>query len=66
MIPNDEIRELILKKAPTESIKESARKAGMQTLREDGMKKAREGKISLPDVLRVTKKDKQWDADFRR
>ena len=58
MIPNDEIRELILKKAPTESIKEAARRVGMETLREDGMKKAREGKIALPDVLRVTKKDK--------
>jgi len=58
MIPNDEIRELILKKAPTESIKEAARRVGMETLHEDGMKKAREGKIALPDVLRVTKKDK--------
>ena len=58
MIPNDEMRELILKKAPTETIKEAARRAGMETLREDGMKKAREGKIALPDVLRVTKKDK--------
>ncbi len=57
MIPDDKIRDLILKKAPTESIKDAARKAGMETLREDGMRKAREGKIALSDVLRVTKED---------
>ena len=57
MIPDDKIRDLILKKAPAESIKDAARKAGMETLREDGMRKAREGKIALSDVLRVTKED---------
>ncbi len=57
MIPNEEIRELILKKAPTEKIKEAARRAGMQTLREDGMKKSASGIVALPDVLRITKSD---------
>jgi len=57
MLPDEEIRKLIMEKAPTERIKEAARKAGMQTLREDGVKKSAQGIIALPDALRATKKD---------
>ncbi len=59
MVTNEEIRGLILEKAPTEGVKEGARKAGMQTLREDGMKKSVLGIVALPDVLRMTKSDKK-------
>ena len=57
MIPDEEIRGLIMEKAPTERIKAAARRAGMQTLREDGMKKSASGIIALSDVLRMTKSD---------
>jgi len=57
MILDEEIRGLILEKAPTERIKAAARRAGMQTLREDGMKKSASGIVALSDVLRMTKSD---------
>lgn len=54
---NSEIRDLILSKAQEQAIKQCARRLGMQTLREDGLLKAREGITSLEEVLRVTAAD---------
>jgi len=48
------IRRLISEKAEEHNIREEARKEGLVTLREDGMIKAREGIITLEEVLRVT------------
>jgi type IV pilus assembly protein PilB len=50
---NDEIRSLILAKASNTEIEAAAVKAGMSRLREDGMKKVREGVTSLAEVVRV-------------
>ena len=51
------IKELVLSKAQEQAIKQQARREGMQTLREDGILKARNGLTSLEEVLRVTARD---------
>ncbi len=57
MLMNDEIRELVLRKASRETIKEVARKYGMVTLREDGMQKVLKGITTVEEVMRVTAAD---------
>lgn len=51
------IKELILKRAQESEIKNLARKEGMKTLRENGIKKVLEGATTLEEVLRVTAPD---------
>src|SRR6185369_9361056 len=54
---DDEIRELILKKVDAGTIKRSAMKHGMRTLREDGAKKVLAGLTTIEEVLSVTQED---------
>ena len=54
LLMNDDIRELILEKAPSNVIKEKGRSQGMQTLREAGWHKVKEGISTISEVLRVT------------
>ncbi len=54
---NEEIRSLILRKAPTGEIRRHATAQGMLTLREDGWAKARAGVTTVEEVLRVTQED---------
>ncbi|MFQ5827714.1 MAG: type IV-A pilus assembly ATPase PilB [Candidatus Methylomirabilia bacterium] len=49
-----EIRDLILKSAPTAEIGEAARRQGMKTLREAGLTKVLDGITTMEEVLRVT------------
>ncbi|MDD5166586.1 MAG: ATPase, T2SS/T4P/T4SS family [Candidatus Omnitrophica bacterium] len=51
------IRDLILARAQEHIIKEQARKEGMLTLREDGLRAALEGLTTLEEVARVTAPD---------
>jgi type II secretory ATPase GspE/PulE/Tfp pilus assembly ATPase PilB-like protein len=51
---DDTVRQLILTKATSQIIRESARKKGMTTLREDGWKKVAKGITTVEEVLRVT------------
>ena len=51
---NDDIRELILDKAPSNVIKTKGRANGMKTLREAGWDKVRSGMSTVSEVLRVT------------
>jgi type IV pilus assembly protein PilB len=53
LIPTREIRGLILERASGDDIRAAARSGGTSTLREDGLKKLREGVTSAPEVLRV-------------
>lgn len=48
---------MILRKATTNEIKEVAVKAGMKTLRDDGLQKVLEGKTTVDEVMRVTQLD---------
>ena len=51
---DETVRQLILTKATSQTIRESARKRGMTTLREDGWKKVAKGITTVEEVLRVT------------
>jgi type IV pilus assembly protein PilB len=53
MVLSDELRALILRKAPGDEIAAVAVAAGMRRLREDGLEKVRRGITSIPEVLRV-------------
>ncbi len=54
LIIDDDIRALIAKNVPTNVIKKSAVEKGMDTLREDGIKKVIDGITTLEEVIRVT------------
>ncbi len=53
MIMNDEIAELIVRRAPLADIREAARANGMKLLREDGLIKILEGITTPEEVMRV-------------
>jgi general secretion pathway protein E len=57
MIITDDIRRLILDKTSANIIKEKALSQGMQTLRENGWQKVKEGITTIEEVLRVTQKE---------
>jgi len=54
MTLNDELRELVLQRSSTGDIMKSARRAGMQTLRESGIHKVLQGITSIEEVLAET------------
>ncbi|MGD0917592.1 MAG: GspE/PulE family protein, partial [Thermodesulfobacteriota bacterium] len=54
---DDDIRKLILGKNDSNIIKETARKKGMRTLREDGWLNVKQGMTTIPEVLRVTQEE---------
>jgi len=54
MLINDTIRELISKKASHSQILDAARKSGMATLFEDGIKKVEDGITSFDEIISVT------------
>ncbi len=53
LILNEEIRSLIITKASSGDIKAAAVAAGMHSMRDDGLEKARQGITSVAEVLRV-------------
>jgi len=60
---NDELRELITRRAPEHEIRRAARAAGMRTLVEDGIAKAAQGLTTLEAVLKVVAADDMSVAD---
>jgi len=57
MVMNEEIRRITMKNPSTSAIKEVAKKSGMKTLREDGIRKVIEGITTSSEVLYSTKKE---------
>ena len=57
MLLDEEIRNLIIAKAPLDEIRKSARSAGMIILKEDGVGKIKEGLTTVEEVLRVTQEE---------
>jgi len=57
MVVTEDIRRLILEKASANIIKQRAIAQGMQTLRENGWQKVREGITTVEEVLRVTQEE---------
>jgi len=54
MILNNELRELIMQNASTDDLREAARRGGMVTLRDAGMKACFEGTTTAEEVIRET------------
>ena len=54
MDSSSEIRSLILKNSSTDAIRDSARRAGMTTLSEDGRRLVEEGITTIEEILSVT------------
>ena len=54
MFIDDDIKELTTKRAGSHVIKQVAVEKGMNTLREDGLRKALAGETTLEEVCRVT------------
>ncbi len=55
----EEIQHLIYGKESSHKIREAARKSGMRTLREDGLRKAAAGTTTLQEVLETTIGDEE-------
>ncbi|MEA2389957.1 MAG: type pilus assembly protein PilB, partial [Solirubrobacteraceae bacterium] len=51
---NEEIRALVLARAPSDAIAAAAMRDGMRRLRDDGLEKVRTGLTSMAEVARVT------------
>jgi type IV pilus assembly protein PilB len=51
---SQEIRDLILRNAPTAELREVAHSQGMRSLRQNGLQKVLEGVTTVEEVLRVT------------
>jgi type IV pilus assembly protein PilB len=54
MVIKENIKEAVLQGASAMELRELGRKNGMQTLREAGLQKMREGVTTVEEVLRVT------------
>jgi type IV pilus assembly protein PilB len=54
LIMNDEMRDMIIRNASTEELREAARRAGMITLRESGMEGIFAGLTTADEVIRET------------
>lgn len=54
---NDELRQLVNERVPSNVVKKAAIKAGMRTLRQDGWSRVMRGQTTLAEVARVTKDD---------
>ena len=54
---NDEIRELLVQRAPVREVKAAARRGGMQFLRESAIEKVRLGITTLAEINKVTFRD---------
>jgi type II secretion system protein E len=54
---NDQVRALILNRAPARAIQEAACERGMRTLRQDGWAKVMQGLTTVEEVVRVTRQE---------
>jgi type IV pilus assembly protein PilB len=53
MVVTEELSDMIVRRAPLSELKEAARAGGMDTLQEDGFRKAVEGLTTVEEVMRV-------------
>jgi general secretion pathway protein E/type IV pilus assembly protein PilB len=63
MAVTDEVRALILNRAPSHDIRKAAVKQGMRSLRDDGWRIVQEGRKTIDEVMRNTK-DEEAGARF--
>ena len=62
LILNEQLRPLILNRAPSSTIAQRAMEFGMRTLRTDGWNKVRDGMTTIEEVLRVTQIEEHLDS----
>ncbi|HEX5442679.1 MAG TPA: ATPase, T2SS/T4P/T4SS family, partial [Pirellulales bacterium] len=55
LVPDDQVREVLIKKPKLDLLRQAARKAGMRTLQEDGLLLVVTGGTSLPELMRALK-----------
>jgi type II secretory ATPase GspE/PulE/Tfp pilus assembly ATPase PilB-like protein len=55
MAVTDDVRSMILNRAPSHDIRKAAVKHGMRSLREDGWRIVQEGRTTIDEVMRNTK-----------
>ena len=55
LVMNDELRSLLMRHADAATLEQAARRAGLRTLYEEGLRQALAGITSLEEVLRVTR-----------
>ncbi|MCK5179595.1 MAG: Flp pilus assembly complex ATPase component TadA, partial [Candidatus Omnitrophica bacterium] len=59
LIPDENIRRLILNNRSSEEIRSAAQKTGMTTLREAGIKKLKEGITTVEEICRITQETEE-------
>jgi len=57
LVMNEDIRDMVFKRASSDQIKKKALQLGMHTLRMDGWEKIKAGVTTLNEVMRVTQQD---------
>ncbi len=57
LVMNEEVRGLLMNHADAATLEQAARRAGLRTLYEDGLRQALAGTTSLEEVLRVTRSE---------
>jgi type IV pilus assembly protein PilB len=57
LLINDAIRDMIIKRVPSDQIKDYAVNHGMSTLRDNALKKFFNGDTTLEEVLRITSQE---------
>lgn len=57
------IRDAVMRQVPSDTLRQIAIREGMHTLRQDGLRKAREGRTTLEEVLRVTTAEEAADGE---
>ena len=55
LVMNDELRSLLMRQADAAALEQAARRGGLRTLHEEGLRQAVAGVTSLEEVLRVTR-----------
>jgi type II secretory ATPase GspE/PulE/Tfp pilus assembly ATPase PilB-like protein len=60
------IRDAVMRQQPSDSLRRIAIGEGMETLRQDGLRKALEGRTTLEEVLRVTTAEEAAGSEERR
>ncbi len=60
LVPDENIRRLILNNSSSEEIRNAAQKSGMTTLRQAGIEKLKKNETTLEEILRITQETEEY------
>ena len=60
LVPDENIRRLILNNSSSEEIRNAAQKSGMTTLRKAGIEKLKKNETTLEEILRITQETEEY------